>query len=155
MVKKIIYLILILIASSCSKTNQSKDLISEIENLKADNDSLKNIISTLNQKYIFDEVSVRHIESKKNTHKLNSQYETEIVVVGYNIRKDSVKHFPKKECLVEKVCNPYTVTFNNGGTQIKTKLDENKNWLQFEINTESQYGKKFNKKVSTVVKVKN
>lgn len=155
MIKNITLLILISTIFGCNEMNRTENLLYKVEELKTENDSLKNIISTLNQKYIFDEVTVRHIPSNTNNYKLNSEYEAEIVVVGYNRRKDSIISFPEKECLVERMCNPYTLTYSNGGIQIKTKLDKNKNWLQFKMSTEAKYGKKFERTVSDLIKTKN
>ncbi len=72
---------------SCSEKNQTKNLLGKIEKLQIENDSLKSIVAEINEKYVFDSISIRDFPDYKNTYKLNSNVGGEIVFVGYNIGK--------------------------------------------------------------------
>lgn len=141
---------------SCTDINQSENKIAEIENLRAENDSLKKIVAEINNKYVFDSITVRDIPSYKNTYKLNSNITGEIVFVGYNNDKqntnvimiDSISYNPKK------LYNPDSLILRNGGFHYEKKLDTERIYWKAEIQTKHKYGKKFEGILSNTAQVK-
>ena len=154
MIKNIILLSLIFLGISCNDVNQTESLITEIEILKAENDSLKGLLDEVKNKYVFDKISYREIPSKSNTGTLNSNYETEIIIVGYNSKQDSIMEFPEIEDN-GRVYNSYQIMHKKGGIKFKTKLDKPENWIRFEINSKNKFGKEITSFAIDKIKVKN
>ena len=155
MIKTSTFLVIIFLTFfSCNNINNTEKPLLEIEHLKAENDSLKSILSELNTKYVFDNITFREIPSMKNTLTLNSDYETELVIVGYNYIKDSIMQFSETQ-YNNKNFNSYTLSYINGGITIKTKLDKPDNWIRFEINSENKFGQAIYSKGMDNIKIKN
>lgn len=154
--KPIIIALLTLLISSCTDINQTENKIAEIENLRAENDSLKKIVSEINNKYVFDSITVRDIPSYKNSYEMNSNIAGEIVFVGFNndmqktsvIMIDSISYNPKK------LYNPDTLKLKNGGFHYEKKMDAERVYWKMEIQTEHQYGKKFEGILTNAAQVK-
>ena len=154
--KPTIILLLILLISSCSDNNQLEDKIIEIENLRAENDSLKKIVAEINNKFVFDSLTVRDIPYYKNTYEMSSNVRGEIVFVGYNndrqstrvIMIDSISYNPKK------LHNPDTLDLRIGGFPYENKMDADKIYWRAEIYTKHKYGKEFEVSLSNIAQVK-
>ena len=154
--KPIIIIFLILLTSSCSDKNELENKIIEIENLRAENDSLKNIVAEINDKFIFDSITVRDIPYYKNTYKINSNIRGEIVFVGYNndrqntrvIMIDSITYNPKK------LHSPDTIALKIGGFPYEKNMDADRIYWKAEVHTKHKYGKKFEGILSNVAEVK-
>ena len=153
--KTILNVILTFLLFSCTDINQSENTIAKLENLRAENDSLRNIVNEINTKYVFDSISIRDIPNYKNTYKLNSEVEGEIVFVGFNINKktnvilvDSVTYNPKI------LHNPDTLNLYKGGFQYKKKIDTDRIFMDFVLETTNEFGQEFrgNSRVGIVAK---
>lgn len=136
----------------CKDSNQ--ELI--IEDLKMKNDSLTGILNDLNQRYIFDNISIRDIPSHENTYKSDSNVSGEIVIVGFNnsydtnvILADQINH--GETISLE---NPDTLKIDNGGFIYKRRLADS---LQLKglITVDSKYGKSHQAVYNTVIKAKD
>src|SRR5690606_21933639 len=98
----------------CNGSNESLT----IKNLQIRNDSLENILSIMNQKYIFDSIAIRDIPSYKNSYQKGTEIMGEIVIVGYSnnnqktnvVLADSIAYAPNI-----KLYNPDTLIMKNGG----------------------------------------
>ena len=144
MTKAIIILFLTFFIFSCTDINQGENTIEKLENLRAENDSLRKIVAEINDKYVFDSISIRDIPSYKNTYELNSKVSGEIVFVGYNINKktnvillDSFSYNPKR------LYNPDTLKLNKGGFVYETELNTDRVYLKGILETQNEYGKGF------------
>ncbi|MFD0991028.1 hypothetical protein ACFQ1R_13045 [Mariniflexile jejuense] len=154
--KPIINILLTLLIFSCTDINQTENKIAQIENLRAENDSLKKIVAEIKNKYVFDSITVRDIPSYKNSYELNSNISGEIVFVGYNndiqytsvIIIDSISYNPKK------LYNPDTLTLKNGGFHYEKKLDTERIYWKAQIQTKHQYGKKYGGILTNAAQVK-
>lgn len=136
--RKIIFIVLLITTFGCQETRNNKDL----ERLKIENDSLKEIISNLDQKYIFDSISIRDIPSYQNTYRNNTTVSGEIVIVGYNYNEktnvvlgDSIKYSPEVT-----IYNPDTLKLKDGGFIYNKKLEDSLH-LRGIINVGNNYGK--------------
>ncbi|WP_420603269.1 hypothetical protein [Flagellimonas sp.] len=124
-----------------------------MENLKKENDSLKNIVEEINDKYVFDSITIRNIPHYENTNKLHSVFKTEIVFVGYNgngntsvIIKDSVtKTSGVKTFKID------TLNLLKGGFWLERKLDSEINYFQGSLKTENKYGKSYEVPFATAI----
>tara|TARA_R100000935_G_C2827355_1_gene163079 strand:+ start:527 stop:1003 length:477 start_codon:yes stop_codon:yes gene_type:complete len=145
MTKTIIIVFLSFLTFSCADINQDENAIAELENLRAENDSLRKIVADIDNKYVFDSVTVRDIPNYKNTYEFNSKIKGEIVVVGYNsnskksrvIMVDSVDYNPKK------LFNPDTLKLTNGGYKYEIELNDKEVTWKADITIQNQYGRKF------------
>jgi hypothetical protein len=154
MTKIIIIVILTLFVSSCADINQGENTITELENLRVENDSLRKIVADINTKYVFDSISVRDIPSYKNTYKMNSKVSGELVFVGYNISKktnvilvDSFSYNPKK------LHNPDTLKMKKGGFVYETELNADRVYLEGIMETKNEFGREFKSIYSTAIGV--
>jgi len=136
----------------CSKLNESLT----IKDLQIKNDSLKEIISEMNQKYIFDSIAIRDIPSHKNRYEKDTEIIGEIVIVGYNnnqrtnvVLADSITYMPNI-----KLYNPDTLKIKNGGFVYSRILKDSLN-LQGLINVGNRYGKSYQFLYNTKIKEKN
>jgi len=152
MKKSTIIILLSILIFSCTESNNSKNLIGKIEKLQIENDSLKNIVAEINEKYVFDSISIRDIPSYKNTYKLNSIISGEIVFVGYNIDKktnvimiDSLENNPKK------LFNPDTLILKKGGFIYNARLNTERINLKGILETKNKYGKEYEVIYSTAI----
>ena len=136
--KYLLLIFLLLIISSC-ENEKKENFKDQLESLKTENDSLKNIISEINSKYVFDSISFREIYSKNNKYELNADFEMEILVVAYNPKKS---YFIKYDSIVNnKKVNADTLEQSNGGFKYKTKLTKEINDIWIEMNIENEFGK--------------
>ncbi|MDO6813262.1 hypothetical protein [Tenacibaculum soleae] len=135
-IKIIFFALFSFIAISCNTKEKSK----RINFLENENDSLKNILKELEGKYIFDSIAFRDIYSKKNTNKLNSELEIELLVVGFNSNQT---FFTKFDSINKEgdIINPVSLKQKNGGFKYKTKLRSNRNSINIDMNINSKYGK--------------
>ncbi|WP_103070856.1 hypothetical protein [Aquimarina sediminis] len=154
MIKNILFLILTLTISGCQEVNRTQNLLYKVEELKAENDSLKNILSKIENKYVFDSIKYRIIPNPNNTQKLNSEYEFEFIAIGYNFNNDSIFEFDKTTNSIGTEINAYSMTKKNGGITVKTKLIKPWNRISFDIDYENKYGKKMKFKADDLIKVK-
>ncbi len=153
MKKAIILLLLTFLTSGCTDNNQSKTTMAEIKSLRKENDSLKNIIDEINNKFIFDSVFIKTINNPKNSYKPNSDYEMEILFVGYNPDKS---YFVKYDSIVDgKKINPDSLLQKNGSFKYKTKLTKQVNKVQIEVNMKNEYGQEKKGKLTDLVRIKN
>ena len=135
--KKTILIYLTVLSVSCNSKNSADKNNSEFWKLRAENDSLKEIIQEINNKYVFDSVSVREVENDSNTYKLNSIYKSRFYFIGYNINTET--HIVKMDSLL----NPLdTLKLNNGGYDYSGKLDQNEKNFKAYVHAENKYGKK-------------
>ncbi|WP_231931337.1 MULTISPECIES: hypothetical protein [Bizionia] len=151
--KSIIILLLTLLISSCTDINQTENKITEIETLRAENDSLKKIVAEINNKYVFDSISFRDIYNPKNTYEQDSDFNIELLVVGYNPSKS---YFVKFDSIVDgQKINADTLKQSNGGFKYNTKLTEKENTIRIEMNVENKYGKKKSGTLFETIRIKN
>tara|TARA_E500000318_G_scaffold41412_1_gene39526 strand:- start:1769 stop:2248 length:480 start_codon:yes stop_codon:yes gene_type:complete len=152
--KAIIISILTFLIIGCVDKNQEVITFSKLENLKAENDSLRKIVAEIQTKYVFDSISVRDIPSYKNKYELNSKINGEIVFVGYNlndkswaIKFDSINYDNSRTLI-----NPDTLANIRGGYQYEIVLDSDINKIGADLKTENDYGKSFNVIYQTIIK---
>ena len=152
--KTIIILLLTFFIFGCNDIDQTENNIAKIESLRSENDSLKNFISELNMKYVFDSISVRDIPSYKNKYELNSEISGEIVFVGYNLNDESfvIKFDSTDYSNGRKLINPDTLENIKGGFKYKQILTSDFNIFHAELKTENKYGKPFNIIYNTAIR---
>ncbi|OBX17901.1 hypothetical protein ES675_16035 [Bizionia algoritergicola] len=127
--------------------------MTEIETLRAENDSLKKIVAEINNKYVFDSISFRDIYNPKNTYEQDSDFNIELLVVGYNPSKS---YFVKFDSIVDgQKINADTLKQSNGGFKYNTKLTEKENTIRIEMNVENKYGKKKSGTLFETIRIKN
>ncbi len=153
MYKTAIISIVFLLSLGC-KNNTEIDLMrNKIESLSIENDSLKRIVEEINGKYVFDSISFRDIYSPKNTRKLNSEFEVELLVVGYNPDKS---FFVKFDSIADgQKVNPDTLKQSNGGFKYITILKDKENEIRIDMNVENDYGKNKRGVLYENVRIKN
>ena len=154
MTKAILIIFLIFSVFSCTDINQVENNLALMENLRAENDSLKKIVAEINDKYVFDSISVRDIPSYKNTYRMNSKVSGELVFVGYNISKktnvilvDSFSYNPKK------LHNPDSLKMKKGGFVYETVLNADRIYLEGIMETKNEFGREFKSIYSTAIGV--
>ncbi|WP_233487193.1 hypothetical protein [Tenacibaculum sp. E3R01] len=86
--KPIIIILSTLLISSCTDINQTENKIAEMEILRAENDSLRKIVAEINNKFVFDSISFRDIYNPKNTYERRSDFNIELLVVGYTPKQE-------------------------------------------------------------------
>ncbi|MBC8769354.1 hypothetical protein H4O18_15260 [Arenibacter sp. BSSL-BM3] len=136
--------------------NSGENTIAKLESLGAENDSLKKIIAEINEKYVFDSISVRDIPSYKNKYELNSKITGEIVFVGYNLNDKSwaIKFDSTNYDNGRKLINPDTLKNIKGGYRYEQILDSDFNIIRADLKTENEYGKPFNIVYHTAIRTK-
>ena len=153
MKKNIIFLFLILLFLSCSNTNQEEKDNLRIEALKSENDSLKNILSELNNKYIFDSISLHNVYNKKNTYDLNSNFEMELMVIGYSPNKS---YFVAYDSIVNgRKINLDTLIQEKGRFKYNTTLNKKKITIRMDYNIQNEFGQNEMGWLIDKVKIKN
>jgi hypothetical protein len=145
-----ICLLFIILTTSCQNNDINEKNQEILNSLKRENDSLKLIMEEISQKYVFDSIIFRDVRSPDNTYKLNSDFEVELLVLGYNSKES---YFVKYDDL--KNTNPDTINVNNGGFVYRTKLDEKVNPIIIEMNLENKYGKRKQAILYDEITVKN
>ncbi|PNQ72421.1 hypothetical protein C1T31_11545 [Hanstruepera neustonica] len=132
--KIVIFLLLSIFLFKC-KNDEVFKLKDEISSLKAENDSLNNIIRN---KFIFDNADLRIIPSIKNSKTLDSKFEGELVIVGFN--DDDIT-------ILNGEWNYKNSQYENGDTiknhygAYKLNLDKVKNdTLNFYVKIDNKYG---------------
>jgi len=155
MTKTILIVFLTFIVLSCTDINQGENTIAKIENLRAENDSLRKIVAEINTKYVFDSIAIRDIPSFRNTYEINSKLSGEIVFVGYNVNKktnvilvDSFSYNPKR------LYNPDTLKLQNGGFIYETKLNAERIKLEGIMEMQNDYGKAYEGFYNSLIGVK-
>jgi cell division protein FtsB len=158
MKKLILYSLLVFLILSCENNERFEKLNGQLESLKKENDSLKDMVNGINDKYVFDSLIVRQIPHYANTNKLNSIYKEEIVFVGYNAnRKTSVvigdsTYFDNGM----KVFNGDTLISKKGAFQHEIKLAQDRTIYGGYLKTENDYGKSYEGSFrSAITTVKN
>ncbi len=153
MTKAIIIVLLTFLTFSCTEINQGENTIAKLENLRAENDSLRKIVADINTKYVFDSISFREIYAKDNKYERNAEFNVELLVVGYNPNKS---YFVKFDSLVDgKKINPDTIKQSNGGFKYKTKLTKKENIILIDMNVENEYGQKKMGTLLETIRTKN
>lgn len=133
---------------SCSKVNKTNG---QIKFLIRENDSLKSILSEINNKYVFDSISIREITNRNNTKKINSIYKTEIVVIGYSENP----YFIKYDSLVdEKRVKPDTLKQIKGRYQLNILLDKKTTPINIDMKIKNKYGKSQEGVLRDLIKIK-
>ncbi len=147
-------LFLSILIFSCADQSKQEYKITELENLLSENDSLKKIIAEINEKYVFDSISVRDIPSYKNKYELSSKITGEIVFVGYNLNDKSwaIKFDSTNYDNGRKLINPDTLINIKGGYKYEKILNSELNILRVDLKTENEYGKPFNVVYHTAIR---
>lgn len=151
--KHVYYLIIVAYVVSLLGCSNSNTLL--IQELKTKNDSLTSIITDLNQKFIFDSISVRDIPSNKNTYYNNSDVAGEVVVVAYN-HDDKMNMILADSITFEsnlKLHNPDTLKMIKGSFLYRKKLKDSLS-LNGILKIESTYGKDYEALYKTLIKAK-
>src|SRR5690606_1658861 len=151
--KAIIILLLSILTFSCTSINQNVDIIAQLESLREENDSLKNILAEINNKYVFDSISFRDILNYNNSYDLNTQVEGEIVFVGYNTNKKSRVIFVDSLSTnsIRKLSNPDTIYPVRGGYKYSKTLNSKKMKISAYLECDSDYGKSFSFPMTTLI----
>ncbi|WP_324023655.1 hypothetical protein QSV08_12420 [Maribacter sp. BPC-D8] len=131
MKKLIIFTLLPIVIFGCQNSHQTEKFEAEIEELKKRNDSLKNIVFQIKDKYVFDSLTIRKIPHYGNTNKLNSIHKEEFVFAGYNSNGKT------------SVIIGDTLILKNGGFHHEIKLTQERNAYSGIFKTEHDYGKSF------------
>ena len=123
---------------SCS--NENSKIAIELSKLKKERDSLEAVLNDINNnKYVFDSIAFRDVHGSKNTYLLDSDFEMELLVVGYN---PTSHYFVKYDSLFNgRLINPDTLPIVNGGFKLKTKLIKKENPIWVDMNLRNKYGK--------------
>ena len=152
--KTILIIIFTFYSYSCTDINHGENTIAKLENLQAENDSLKKIVREINTKYIFDSISVRDIPSYKNKYELNSKITGEIVFVGYNLNDKSwaIKFDSTNYDNGRVLINPDTLKNIKGGYKYEKILTSDFNTIRADLKTENEYGKEFNVVYHTAIR---
>ena len=150
------FIFLTFLTLSCTHINSGENTIAKLESLEAENDSLKKIIAEINEKYVFDSISVRDIPSYKNKYELNSKITGEIVFVGYNLNDKSwaIKFDSTNYDNGRKLINPDTLKNIKGGYRYEQILNSDFNIIRADLKTENEYGKPFNIVYHTTIRTK-
>ncbi len=142
MYKAIIFFLLVSFICSCADIKNGENTNAQMDSLRTENDSLKRIVAEISNKYVFDSISFREIYSPKNTKELNSEFNVELLVVGYNPKKS---FFVKFDSIVDgQKINPDTLKQSNGGFKYKTVLMDKENAIRIDMNIENEFGQKKN-----------
>jgi hypothetical protein len=142
-------LVATIIMFSCS---ENKSLLHEIDTLKKEKDSLSMVLKEIENKYVFDSIFLKTIPSHKNTFRLNSDYEMDIILVAYG---SNLNYFVGYDSIVNnKKVNQKILTHKNGTFKFKTKLNEYKNPISIDVNVDNKYGKSIKGTLSDVIKAK-
>jgi hypothetical protein len=151
--KAILIVLLTFLISNCTDVNHGENTIAEFESLRSENDSLRNILADINNKYVFDSISFREIYNPKNTYEPNSDFNIELLVVGYNPNKS---YFVKFDSIVggQKI-NPDTLKQSNGGFKYNAILTKKENTVRIEMKVENEYGKKKSGTLFETIQTKN
>lgn len=134
--ESIIIILFTLIFSSCIDKKQPENVITEIDRLRIENDSLKKIISEINGKYVFDSISVRQVIDSDNSYKLNSLYKTKLYFIGYNKNDNTYM------AVMDSIRND-TLELNENGYPYSKVLQKKENIILIELNAENKFGKNF------------
>ena len=131
-------MIIFLFLLSCNNSNNELRKLNM--KLEKENDSLIKILNEINTKYVFDSIAFRDIYSKKNTYKLGSEFEVELLIVAYNHNQS---FFVKYDSIDAdgKLINPDTIHQKNGGFKIKTILDKKINPIKIDMQIKNKYGR--------------
>jgi len=150
--KPIIIALLTLLNLSCTDINQTENKIAEIENLRAENDSLKKIVSELNNKYVFDSIFVKTINDPDNSKKRNSDYKMDIMIVAYNSDKSYLVAYDEEN---ENKINLDTLKHRKGIYNYETKLTDDLKEVFIDLHIENDYGQKLMGTIRDRIKIKN
>ncbi|GGZ94616.1 hypothetical protein GCM10007028_36150 [Algibacter mikhailovii] len=127
-------------------------MTSEIDLLRVENDSLKNIVAEINSKYVFDSIFVKTSNNPDNSLKLNSDYKMEIMIVGYNSDKSYLVAYDKEN---DNKINLDTLNHEKGIYKYNTKLTNDLNKVFIDVHIENNYGKKVTGILADRIKTKN
>ncbi len=151
--RKLVLLIVIsFVLIGCENVNSKE---TTIKKLTRKNDSLSQILNSLNKKFIFDSIAIRDIPSYQNTYEKNSYVKGEIVIVGFNyndntniILSDSISYSPEIE-----IKNPDTLKLVNGGFNYNKLLIDSLS-LNGIIQLENIHGRKYRGLYNSLVRAK-
>lgn len=157
MKKTLLFIFLPFLIQSCADVSYGENMIAKLESLSAENDSLKRMVAEINQKYVFDSISVRDIPAYRNKYELNSKIKGEILFIGYNLNDKSrvIKFDSVNNRNGHKLVNPDTLKNIKGGYQYEKILNSEFNILRFDLKTANNYGKPFDVVYHTAIRTKN
>ena len=89
---------------------------------------------------MFLTVLLLEIYSKKNTNKLGTEFEVELLVVAYNHNQSFFVKYDSID-VGGKLINPDTIHQKNGGFKIKTILDKKINPIKIDMQIKNKYGR--------------
>ena len=142
---------ILLFFTNCEK-NKTDKFEQQLDFLKNENDSLKDIISEIDNKYVFDSISYKNDFNPNNTYKLNSTVESHMVIVAYGPNTKFIKF----DSLVDGTkINPDTLDQQYGSYHFSTKLDKEKKIIKVEIETNNKYGKNSTVTLYDIIRTKN
>ncbi|NQY30627.1 MAG: hypothetical protein HRT69_14290 [Flavobacteriaceae bacterium] len=149
-------LLLFISILSCSDKSEMELKDTKISFLRLENDSLRNIISDIKTKYVFDSVSIRNIPHHENSYKLKSKIKGEIVFIGYNndIKNSRVIMVDSMDYNPEKLYNPDTLSMRKGGFNYELELNKNEILWKADIKIQHKYGETFQGLIMDKVQVK-
>jgi len=149
---KILVILILLISCNSEKNKEINELKSETFSLKKKNDSLTNILKELNNKYIFDSISIKFESNKKDSFKEGDNYEADLYIVANNLQEF---FFVKYDTIKErKKVNERMLKSKEGVYKLTKKLEKGQNWIYTDLYIESQYGKSKHATIRDLVKVK-
>lgn len=142
-----------LLILSCGDNKRIEKLETEIESLRHQNDSLEVITNGINEKYVFDSLTVRQIPHYANTNKLNTIYKEEFVFVGYNANGKTSVIIGDSTYIDNgiKVFNGDTLISKKGAFQHEFFLAKKSNFYGGILTTENDYGKSYSVPFSSAV----
>ncbi|WMI68248.1 hypothetical protein [Mangrovimonas sp. YM274] len=134
-------LIIFLISTSIlSCNNQTTEIKNQNTLLKKENDSLKALLSKLEDKYVFDDIKVRVIPNEENTNRIGSDFNGEFVIIAYN-NETEVNFSTEKENALNGFKDSESLKKDFGGFPFKLPLEKPENDIYFTFKTNGIYGK--------------
>lgn len=133
-----LFIIASFIFVSCN--DDSIVLQKEIELLKIENDSLKNILTEVNSKYVFDHVTFRLIDSPNNNFKKDTEFKSEFVLIGFN---DNMEVNISEQIENGILIKPKKLNSNGGSYPFEITLDNKINDYYINFNSNPSFGINF------------
>ena len=134
---------------SCSNHKQTNLYQEHIEKLQIQNDSLISILNEINNKYVFDSVSIRTIPHFKNTSKVNSIDKNELVFIAYNQNDKSSMLFD--DSYDTELNYSDTLRMTKGAFILERKLKRGVNHFSGIAKSKNEYGKGFETSITISV----
>ncbi|WP_109098382.1 hypothetical protein [Aquimarina sp. AU58] len=137
LIKKIAFLSILGTLISCNQ-EKIQSLEEEVKLLKSKNDSLQSIVSEINNKYIFDSISIVNKPIHENNYKLGSDYRMNITISAFNKSDFFIKY---DTIINDKMINADTLEFKNGTYEYKNVLDKDEKIIKIKMLTgNKKYG---------------